>query len=232
MPGPVLSAYSQQLSLIMCPTFPHSHIPTYLWPHSDPSLTHSLAHTYVHTPLPNRRLTFSASVTRARAALTLWTSPRPPTGRPTTRVSPMNRYGMCGMCGCCRIILPHPPGPPILFPDQAMRRIHAITADGRIVSGVEVFRLLYQAVGLGWVYAITRCGICVRHVLNKCCAMRFDNDPTSNVPPGQRRCQITLPSRLQDSRCQTSPFAFSPACRIEPVGSIAEALYNVWAKYR
>ena len=59
----------------------------------------------------------------------------------------------------------YPPYPPILFPDQAMRRIHAITADGRIVSGVEVFRLLYQAVGLGWVYAITRCGICVRRVL-------------------------------------------------------------------
>jgi hypothetical protein len=39
---------------------------------------------------------------------------------------------------------------------QAMERIHAITADGRIVRDVEVFRLLYEAVGLGWVYAVTK----------------------------------------------------------------------------
>lgn len=38
-----------------------------------------------------------------------------------------------------------------------MRRIHAVTSDGQIVSGVEVFRRLYEAVGLGFVYAITKC---------------------------------------------------------------------------
>ena len=37
-----------------------------------------------------------------------------------------------------------------------MERIHAIQADGRIVQDVEVFRLLYEAVGLGWVYAVTK----------------------------------------------------------------------------
>ena len=38
-----------------------------------------------------------------------------------------------------------------------MRKIHAIVAaDGRVVTGVEVFRLLYEAVGLGYIYAITR----------------------------------------------------------------------------
>jgi hypothetical protein len=37
-----------------------------------------------------------------------------------------------------------------------MRKIHAITASGQIVVGVEVFRLLYEAVGLGYLYAIIK----------------------------------------------------------------------------
>jgi predicted DCC family thiol-disulfide oxidoreductase YuxK len=36
-----------------------------------------------------------------------------------------------------------------------MTLIHAVTNDGRLVKGVEVFRLAYAAVGLGWVVAIT-----------------------------------------------------------------------------
>jgi predicted DCC family thiol-disulfide oxidoreductase YuxK len=38
---------------------------------------------------------------------------------------------------------------------QAMERIHAILPDGTVVRDIEVFRRLYEAVGLGWVYAIT-----------------------------------------------------------------------------
>lgn len=34
--------------------------------------------------------------------------------------------------------------------------IHAQCADGRVVRGVEVFRLAYEAVGLGWVTALTK----------------------------------------------------------------------------
>ncbi|EPS58403.1 hypothetical protein M569_16411, partial [Genlisea aurea] len=37
-----------------------------------------------------------------------------------------------------------------------MGRIHAITSDGTVVKDVEAFRRLYEAVGLGWVYAITK----------------------------------------------------------------------------
>lgn len=48
---------------------------------------------------------------------------------------------LCAACAC----LP-----------QAMERIHAILPDGSIVRDVEVFRRLYEAVGLGWVYAITK----------------------------------------------------------------------------
>ncbi|MCM1983474.1 thiol-disulfide oxidoreductase DCC family protein [Lyngbya confervoides] len=39
---------------------------------------------------------------------------------------------------------------------DAMGRIHAILPSGEILRDVAVFRHLYQAVGLGWVYALTR----------------------------------------------------------------------------
>ena len=38
-------------------------------------------------------------------------------------------------------------------------RIHGVAADGRIVEGVEVFRIAYSAVGLGWLVAPTRCAV-------------------------------------------------------------------------
>lgn len=37
-----------------------------------------------------------------------------------------------------------------------MGTIHAILPDGEVVKNVEVFRRLYEAVGLGWIYAITK----------------------------------------------------------------------------
>jgi len=40
--------------------------------------------------------------------------------------------------------------------ETVMRTIHAILPNGRVITGIEVFRRLYEAVGLGWVYAITR----------------------------------------------------------------------------
>jgi predicted DCC family thiol-disulfide oxidoreductase YuxK len=39
--------------------------------------------------------------------------------------------------------------------DELMNMIHAVQADGTVVRGVEVFRLSYGAVGLGWVTAPT-----------------------------------------------------------------------------
>ncbi|KAI7747394.1 hypothetical protein M8C21_002315 [Ambrosia artemisiifolia] len=59
--------------------------------------------------------------------------------------------------------------------ETAMGKIHAIMSDGTIVTNVEAFRKLYEAVGLGWVYAVTK---------------------------------------------------------YEPVATIADAVYGVWAKYR
>ncbi|MGL4884053.1 MAG: thiol-disulfide oxidoreductase DCC family protein, partial [Waterburya sp.] len=38
----------------------------------------------------------------------------------------------------------------------AMGRIHAILADGTVIKNVEVFRRIYEELGIGWVYAITK----------------------------------------------------------------------------
>ena len=43
---------------------------------------------------------------------------------------------------------PKPYGVPL---DEMLEAIHAVKADGTMVRGVEVFRLAYAAVGLGWI---------------------------------------------------------------------------------
>eukprot|EP00184_Porphyridium_aerugineum_P003176 CAMPEP_0184695324 /NCGR_PEP_ID=MMETSP0313-20130426/2996_1 /TAXON_ID=2792 /ORGANISM="Porphyridium aerugineum, Strain SAG 1380-2" /LENGTH=221 /DNA_ID=CAMNT_0027153759 /DNA_START=210 /DNA_END=875 /DNA_ORIENTATION=+ len=39
--------------------------------------------------------------------------------------------------------------------ESAMKRIHAILPDGTVITGVQVFRKTYDAIGLSWVYAVT-----------------------------------------------------------------------------
>ncbi|NJN75021.1 MAG: DUF393 domain-containing protein [Synechococcaceae cyanobacterium RL_1_2] len=38
----------------------------------------------------------------------------------------------------------------------AMDRIHGILPDGTVLKNVAVFRSVYQALGMGWVYGITQ----------------------------------------------------------------------------
>ncbi|PKA50818.1 Uncharacterized protein AXF42_Ash007473 [Apostasia shenzhenica] len=57
----------------------------------------------------------------------------------------------------------------------AMGRIHAIQSDGTVYTNVEAFRRLYEEVGLGWLYTLTK---------------------------------------------------------YEPISSIVNAVYKIWAKYR
>ncbi|BAU09890.1 thiol-disulfide oxidoreductase DCC [Leptolyngbya sp. NIES-3755] len=40
--------------------------------------------------------------------------------------------------------------------ETAMGRIHAVLPDGSTIKNVEVFRRVYEILGMGWVYAITR----------------------------------------------------------------------------
>ncbi len=43
-----------------------------------------------------------------------------------------------------------------LTKEVAMRSLHAVLPDGRVVCGMEAVRQAYQAVGLGWIVAPTR----------------------------------------------------------------------------
>lgn len=40
--------------------------------------------------------------------------------------------------------------------EAGMERIHGILSDGTVVKNLEVFRRVYAALGMGWVYAFTR----------------------------------------------------------------------------
>jgi len=40
--------------------------------------------------------------------------------------------------------------------EEAMGRIHSVCSDGTVLTGVPVFRKLYELVGLGYVYAVTK----------------------------------------------------------------------------
>ena len=40
--------------------------------------------------------------------------------------------------------------------ERGMASMHAVTKDGTIVNGVPVFRLAYEQVGLGWLFAVTK----------------------------------------------------------------------------
>ncbi|WP_404785775.1 thiol-disulfide oxidoreductase DCC family protein [Altericista sp. CCNU0014] len=49
---------------------------------------------------------------------------------------------------------------------EAMGRIHAVLPDGTVIRDVEVFRRVYEALGMGWIYAATQWPI-VRPIANK-----------------------------------------------------------------
>lgn len=40
--------------------------------------------------------------------------------------------------------------------ETAMGRIHAVLPDGSVIQNVEVFRQIYDYLGIGWIYAATR----------------------------------------------------------------------------
>jgi len=40
--------------------------------------------------------------------------------------------------------------------ETAMGRIHAVLPNGTVIKNVEVFRRVYEVLGMGWVYAITK----------------------------------------------------------------------------
>jgi predicted DCC family thiol-disulfide oxidoreductase YuxK len=39
---------------------------------------------------------------------------------------------------------------------EGMRKLRAVLPDGKVITGVEVFRQTYEAIGLGWVFEVTK----------------------------------------------------------------------------
>jgi predicted DCC family thiol-disulfide oxidoreductase YuxK len=48
--------------------------------------------------------------------------------------------------------------------ETAMGRIHAVLPDGSVIKNVEVFRQVYEILGMGWIYAVTKLPIVGRFV--------------------------------------------------------------------
>nr|WP_242042493.1 DUF393 domain-containing protein [Leptolyngbya sp. FACHB-541] len=48
--------------------------------------------------------------------------------------------------------------------ETAMGRIHAVLPDGTVIKNVEVFRRVYEILGIGWIYAVTKLPIVGRLV--------------------------------------------------------------------
>ncbi|AFY75180.1 hypothetical protein Syn7502_03316 [Synechococcus sp. PCC 7502] len=40
--------------------------------------------------------------------------------------------------------------------ETAMGRIHAVLPNGEVIQNVEVFRQIYDVLGIGWIYAVTK----------------------------------------------------------------------------
>jgi len=48
---------------------------------------------------------------------------------------------------------------------QAMGEIHAVLPDGQVIKNIDVFKRLYEAVGLGWVYRCAYGYLSVPHAM-------------------------------------------------------------------
>ena len=74
--------------------------------------------------------------------------------------------------------------------DTLMARIHGRDAAGNLVEGVEVFRRLYMALGLGWLVKPTRLPI-ISHALDAAYVVFAKN-------------RLRLTGRCHDGQCQVT----------------------------
>ena len=90
--------------------------------------------------------------------------------------------------------------------ETAMGRIHAVQADGSIISNVEVFRRIYSILGIGWIYAPTRWPI-VGPIVDKL------YDIWANV-----RLQVTgrpsLPTLVAERQARLNGWGETDRCRL------------------
>lgn len=98
--------------------------------------------------------------------------------------------------------------------EAAMGRIHAILADGTVIQNLEVFRQIYEVLGIGWIYAITRWPVIgpIAEGLYGLWAdwrLTLTGRPDLKTLVAQREQHIAA---LSGGRCKIDPEGKAPSC--------------------
>jgi predicted DCC family thiol-disulfide oxidoreductase YuxK len=88
--------------------------------------------------------------------------------------------------------------------ETAMGRIHAVLPDGTVIKNVEVFRQVYEILGMGWIYAVTKLPIVGRFVdwlyeiwADRRLALTGRPDLATLVADRQKRLECHTPDRCR-----------------------------------
>lgn len=88
--------------------------------------------------------------------------------------------------------------------ETAMGRIHAVLPDGTVIKNVEVFRRVYEILGMGWIYAITKLPIVGRFVdwlyeiwADRRLALTGRPDLATLIADRQKRLECDTPDRCR-----------------------------------
>ncbi|NJN56314.1 MAG: DUF393 domain-containing protein [Leptolyngbyaceae cyanobacterium SL_5_9] len=88
--------------------------------------------------------------------------------------------------------------------ETAMGRIHAVLPDGTVIKNVEVFRRVYEILGMGWIYAVTKLPIVGRFVdwlyeiwADRRLALTGRPDLAALVAHRQKRLECETPDRCR-----------------------------------
>ncbi|MGB7085290.1 MAG: DCC1-like thiol-disulfide oxidoreductase family protein [Phormidesmis sp.] len=102
--------------------------------------------------------------------------------------------------------------------ETAMGRIHAVRADGSVVKNVAVFQEVYEALGIGWMYAPTKWPI-VGPIINKIYDLWADKRLAMTGRDSLEKIMAERQEKIrEDSQEKTQPQSQSPnagRCRLE-----------------
>ncbi len=83
--------------------------------------------------------------------------------------------------------------------EAAMGRIHALLPDGTVIKNVEVFRRVYEILGMGWIYAATKLPI-IGFIVDKLYELWADWRLTAT---GRPNLETIVAERQKRIECQT-----------------------------
>ncbi|MCU0566252.1 MAG: DUF393 domain-containing protein [Oculatellaceae cyanobacterium Prado106] len=92
--------------------------------------------------------------------------------------------------------------------EAAMGRIHAVLPDGTVIQNVAVFRQVYEVLGMGWVYAMTKLGW-VEAIANFLyglwanARLALTGRPSLSVLVRQRQQRLNQSASTGETQCET-----------------------------